>query len=182
MPPKIISKDQYRDYMLRAVAATKITFDEKPIKPITPELIVIHDIMQEEHEPGQGKYAVEFVTLHGFDENRYALMEINGQKFAREQKLIVMAILISEAWMVTKPIEKYKADPTPPSKDPNRQDIVMVCGMTVDLHAEMMRAYITRDKQGRGSLGRFVRMTGHKDFLLGKFFVSYAVAFAGAES
>ncbi|MHB8749533.1 MAG: hypothetical protein ACYDBJ_10140, partial [Aggregatilineales bacterium] len=93
---------------------------------------------------------VEFDALGKTFEERQKQMIKAGFLLARNPQfgLLRQAFFISEGWMSMSPLDKPPT--TPPAQDPNRKEVLIISGLTVEnRHANMVIFEMIRDSRSR---------------------------------
>ena len=151
--------------------ATRDTFKQHADEQIIPKLAVT--IGENPH-----KRKTHLVFLQDFDERRYDVLYSIGAKYGEDKEHVIATIFISEAWMTTRPVSD-KSSLVAPSKDPNRQEVVIICGMTIELKSYSMTIPIETDSRGKRSLGKPLDDAADvQSNLLNEFWRGFALAFA----
>lgn len=105
---------------------------------------------------------------------KYELLEKIGDKLQEEHLTPVLIVMTSECWMSKYENGKILENAPPPSEDPNRQEKVMVAGLSIDGRAAMCLADITRGWDNKREIGVFGEiMQGGRCDLLGQIYISY---------
>jgi hypothetical protein len=85
------------------------------------------------YAPGEGDYIMSVFVTPGFedDESKVMTMAAMGVKAAEGDDPLAAVFLITEAWMSTRPEGEGLPD-VPPSEDPERVEVIIISGSTID--------------------------------------------------
>jgi hypothetical protein len=139
---------------------------------------VTYELDDKGGEPGKPRMVIHLMAEFGGEVGRMLLAAL-GHKKAMDQVMVNTCFVVAEAWM-----GKYEADKGMPYKqvadDPQRQEIVIVAGMTVDGRLNQAQIKFDRDADNIIIPGEVNYMrcggkdiSGHKNALCGTFFDSY---------
>lgn len=103
-------------------------------------MLFVHESKPREGEDKPRSYVIAFVD---FDEKRYETMAGMGMKLAQDGVRIDHIMFISDAWMV-KADSKVKSLDVPPSKHPDRQEILIVNYWDIKNNMAMLSQPYTR--------------------------------------
>lgn len=131
-----------------------------------------------------GKMPLTIIGLPGLDEdNKQDALMTAGSTFCEKGLYSPVAIFMSsEAWMGSLQPKDGDDEPIMPSEDPQRQEVIVTSGLTVDKRTNMAVTKITRvGEAGIISLGttQYHEYNGKPNIdvrLLSLFFVGYALA------
>lgn len=127
-------------------------------------------------------WSAELVLMPEFGEDRYKVLTALGFDYGSAGKMVPAIVLTAEAWSSIQTVAEREAHPenrVRPSDDPERKEVLIINGMTLDLHSEMMRAEISRDDAGKATLGAIQTMVDYENAIAMSFWRGYAVGFLG---
>ena len=84
-------------------------------------------------------------------EKKYEVMGQIGRTAYENEFDILAAFMMSEAWA-----SEDSNHEGPPSEDPNRIEVIIIHGMAIDRRVNMRGIRVTRDDQGKMSLGETI--------------------------
>lgn len=166
-----------RRYVLREFRLSRMYMREHPGDELLTSLLVVTGNLFD-----HSQWTLQKIVFPVFDENRFALLEIVAREYARKNNPVVAVILTSEAWMSMIPIEAYKAHPEnriEPRLDPDRKEMLMVSGLTLDLQGLLATAQFKRSKDGVPIFEQMILMSSgsgeiQNNVILENFMIAYA--------
>ena len=165
----IISDDAFNGHLETAIEMVKSLAEGE--EELTPHLILLHPDPEKE-------YSVTVVAADvGFDEtNKYMVYQQMGHRYATGNKKAVMAFfLMTEAWQSHTP-------GTEPRLAADRQEVLIVSGMTVDGRTNMAIIQVGRDGRNRFVAGETMTLLYGTDeaaaFSENKLLVSFVRGYA----
>ncbi len=148
----------------------KFTLEHLSGESLTPELVVITRGPELKDEIVLCCLAVPFNEA----KEKHDIMTKIGKKFFEEETVVLAVILVSEAWLSTRPIES-KEPLVQPRHDPNRKEHIIVVGSGMQQNQRIVIATpIKRDGKNRMHVdGAPNEMTGGHFALLDYFWRGY---------
>jgi hypothetical protein len=111
-------------------------------------------------------------------EAKFELLDKIGSKLQEEHLMPVLMVMASECWLSRYEGGVIPENAPPPSQDPNKQEKVMIIGLSIDGRAVMCLADITRSWDDKPEIGVFGEiMKGGTSDLLAQIYISYFTKF-----
>lgn len=168
-----IDRERFRTYLAFCMEAAQDYYAQNVGGMMIPTLLVLVD--DEESD-----WKLELVVMPEFGDNRYEMLNRLGAKYGLDRKHVPAVILSAEMWVSVQTLAEREAHPenrVQPKDDPDRKEALIVSGMTLDLHSEMMRAEISRDDAGKATLGAIRTTVDYENAIAMSFWRGYAVGF-----
>ena len=174
MNPTMIDRDLFNKHLLTTNQWAKKMFLDDPEDGIMPHLCVRKD-------EGGDDWTLDIYAFAEFGETRYQLFEAIGTKYGQAKAHIPAIYLVSEGWLSISTKEEMEAHPdnrVMPSEDPDRQEVLLVSGLTLDMHTVIISHRIKRSpKSATLEEQDFAEVAEARSPLLICFFRGYVTAF-----
>lgn len=151
MTQDMMSDDQFNELLYEQVELHRKYFVEKPSESFMPQM----DIWLKERFEGEPERVL--VAIANMGDERFKMMHMLGAKFYDEYgtkgKHPVALFFTSEAW--TRGIKPGEDPETAvrPSQSPDRQEVLITAGLTIDQRTNMAMISMERDKDNNIVLG-----------------------------
>lgn len=172
----LIDSEVFNQHLEANFDLARETIQDDPHEQLTPWLEVALIGGEDDGE-------IHVCHLADFGSNRYRVMAALGQEYGKSRQVVAAVFLVTEAWRSVVDRAAYEAHPdnrVTPSEDPDRQEVVMVVGATVDLQCASIIAMVERDPDGTARLGPPERMIETSSDLIKTFLANYAAAYLAA--
>lgn len=168
-PKLFLSDDEFREFFEREIALTEKVVDEQRPTSLLPRLTVIG------HEGPDSPCSVRVFSLAmpltDAKEKQRIFASLGVRCYKQEKVCPLAAFFTCEAWCSR---QRAGAPSIQPSKDPAREEAVIVFGRTIDGRDCMAVAPIFRDSGNVIRLGKFERSSGEThSYLLVTFFNAF---------
>ena len=175
---KWITDDELNKYLLEVIKMQQSHFEKnKDLHGLMPELHVLG--IKDPEDGGKRPITLMVLAGGGFDEHKHEIIRGIGMKFAQEgQHNAVAVFMVAEAWM-----RRYGKDEDLskfPSEHDDKQEILMISGLSIDKRTNMASVVMKRDKDNIVSLGKETIQACNgkiklESYILMRFFEGYSL-------
>jgi hypothetical protein len=156
---KIISSADLDGATREQVECIRAFLEENPEKEWAAKTIILTD---EKDDDGKRKAVmVALAQMPETHEQRATLMAFIGNKISQENMRPIAIITLFEAWISVGTRDKIGG--MNPSQDPNRKEVISICGQSIDGRTSMESVEIKRDWQGNIVLGESLSSVSSSD-------------------
>lgn len=177
MDDYLLSSEELDEFLNGTLEVSSAFIESHPDTEALPTLIVkvCHS---------DGEMSNHMFVFEDFDESRFDLFHEIGSKFGTVGAFVPAISFSSEGWMSTianasaELFESMGGIPIPPSKDPDKIEVLIAAAMTVDRHSSMKILKLKRE-DGTVSLEPYNAdsFSEPNSNLLSSFYMGYIAAF-----